>query len=368
MNETGLSEDWGSLTGLLPEGWREQARLQGARKRARKVRDAEQLLRYILMHVAPGLSLAQAVARAAQCGLPEISDVALMDRMRASEQWLRWMCQRLLEQRYGAAPGMELRGGYRVVAVDSTTIQEPGATGTDWRLHYAIELPGLFCEQAQLTGSQGGESLCRFEIRAGDLLLGDRNFCKAAQIRHVPGHGAEVLLRWHGTALPLFEREAKPVDVAAWLKGLASRQCAQRLVTLKGQSRPMRLCAIRVSGKVAQRQRAAAYESARKNGREPSALSLLLCDYIVVVTSLPEAQFDARSVLRLYRLRWQIEPAFKRLKSLLGTGHVPKVDPRSSRAWLQAKLLTCLLIEKIILEAGVFSPWGFLLPEHQPLG
>jgi hypothetical protein len=93
-----------------------------------------------------------------------------------------------------------------------------------------------------------------------------------------------------------------------------------------------------------------------------------LCGCIVVVTSLPEEPFGARSVLRLCRLRRQIEPAFKRLKSLPGTGHVPKIDPRSSRAWLQSKLLTCLLIEKIILESEVFSPWGFLLPETQPMG
>ena len=363
-----MTEDWQTLTGLLPEGWEEQARPLGALKRTRKVKDAGQLLRFILMHVGPGLSLAQAVARAAQCGLPEISDVALMDRMKASEAWVRWMCQGLLEERCRGLEGMRLRGGYRVMAVDSTTIQEPGATGTDWRLHYAIGLPGLFCEQAQLTDSKGGESLCRFEIRKGDLVMGDRNFCKRGQIKHVLGQGGEVLLRWHSTALPLFDGGGNPVDVPAWLGRLGRRKYAQREVAVEGISHPMRLCAIRVSGEVASRQKADVRESARKNGREPSELSLRLCDYIIVVTSLPQAEFNAHAVLQLYRLRWQIELAFKRLKSILGTGHVPKVDPQSSRAWLQAKLLTCLLIEKIILESEVFSPWGFLLPENQPLG
>jgi hypothetical protein len=363
MKEEWITEDWKEISGLLPEGWEEKARELGALKRARKVKTAGQLLRLLLMHVGPGLSLAQAVARAGQCGLPEISDVALMNRMRGAEEWLRWMGQGLLAERQGSLDRMKLAEGYRVVAVDSTTIQEPGATGTDWRLHYAIELPGLFCEQAQLSDSKGGESLCRFEIGQGDLILGDRNFCKAGQIRHVLEHKAHVVLRWHSTALPVFDSTGARVDVAAWLEGLGSRKCEQLEVTIKGCSQPMRLCAIRVSSKVAQRQRAAARESARKNGRDASALSLLLCDYIVVVSSLPEKQFPARSVLRLYRLRWQIELAFKRLKSLLGTGHVPKIDPRSSRAWLQAKLLTCLLIEKIILESEVFSPWGFLLPE-----
>jgi hypothetical protein len=169
--ENWLTEDRRKLMWLLPEGRKEQARKQGALRRERKIRDPEQLRRYILMHEGPGLSLAQAVARAEQCGLPKIPDVALMERMKGSEDWVRWMCQKLLGERHGGLDGMEM-GGYRVVAVDSTTIQEPGATGTDWRLHYEIELPGLFCEQAQLTDSKGGESLCRYEIRKGDLIPG----------------------------------------------------------------------------------------------------------------------------------------------------------------------------------------------------
>jgi hypothetical protein len=36
----------------------------------------------------------------------------------------------------------------------------------------------------------------------------------------------------------------------------------------------------------------------------------------------------------LYRSRWQIELAFKRMKSLMGLGHLPKKDPVSCRAWL----------------------------------
>ncbi|WP_043582634.1 transposase [Geminisphaera colitermitum] len=77
----------------------------------------------------------------------------------------------------------------------------------------------------------------------------------------------------------------------------------------------------------------------------------------------PRLLLDSRGILQLYRLRWQIELAFKRLKSLLNTGHVPKKDPLSSRSWLQAKLLTCLLIEKSLLQSEVFSPWGFILPD-----
>lgn len=62
-------------------------------------------------------------------------------------------------------------------------------------------------------------------------------------------------------------------------------------------------------------------------------------------------------MLELYRARWQVELAFKRLKQLLAAGHVPKTTGPSSRTWLQAKILTALLIEHMI-HAGRFFPLG----------
>ncbi len=44
--------------------------------------------------------------------------------------------------------------------------------------------------------------------------------------------------------------------------------------------------------------------------------------YLMAVTSLP-ASVPATEVLAAYRLRWQIELAFKRLKGLLGCNRLP---------------------------------------------
>ena len=63
----------------------------------------------------------------------------------------------------------------------------------------------------------------------------------------------------------------------------------------------------------------------------------------------------------LYRGRWQIELVFKRLKSLLEAGHVPKSDDDSAKAWMQAKILSALLVDRVLLEGKFFSPWGFAL-------
>ena len=65
------------------------------------------------------------------------------------------------------------------------------------------------------------------------------------------------------------------------------------------------------------------------------------------------------TALTFYRGRWQIELAFKRLKSLLDAGHVPKESDASARSWMQAKILSSLLIERTLWEGEFFSPWGY---------
>jgi hypothetical protein len=57
--------------------------------------------------------------------------------------------------------------------------------------------------------------------------------------------------------------------------------------------------------------------------------------------------------------RRQIELLFKRLKSILAMGHLPKYDDQSSRAWLYGKLLVALLTQKLVRLGSAISPWGY---------
>ncbi len=82
---------------------------------------------------------------------------------------------------------------------------------------------------------------------------------------------------------------------------------------------------------------------------------------MIVLTTLPDVQPAA--ILELYRYRWQIELAFKRLKSLLQLGHLKKMDPVGAKAWLQGKLFVATLVEMLIATGERFSPWGYFLPE-----
>ena len=369
MDATELQQEWDLLAGLLPAGWREAAREHGALKRARNIKDPDVLLRLILLHAGAGLSLRQASVRAKMTGLAIMSDVALLKRLRSCEPWLRWMTRELLQEGRYCSEFMTSETGHRLRLVDATTIQEPGATGTSWRVHYSLKLPTLVCDFFELTDPGEGESYKRLPVESGDIVLGDRGYCHREGVGYVKDCGGDVVVRLNSTSFPLLTHQDHHFDLLPMLRTLKGRQSKEwsvRFQTLSGKYRA-RLCAIRKSSVAAQKAKEAILRAARKKQKRPRPETLEAAEYIFVLTTLAKTDFSTATVLELYRARWQIELAFKRIKSLMQAGHVPKYDPASARAWIQAKLLTVLLIERLHEKARFFSPWGFSIPVAEPM-
>ena len=155
-------ESWELLLSLLPLGWEQQAVLCGAVERLRGFRSAGELLRVLLMHVGKGYSLRETAVRARRLGLAEVSDVALLLRLRKMPHWWRQLCVGLLQES-GWTVGADPRH-WNLRAVDGTLVQEPGRTGAQWRIHYSLRLPGLECDSFEITPARGagtGEKLER---------------------------------------------------------------------------------------------------------------------------------------------------------------------------------------------------------------
>src|SRR5258708_8182983 len=158
-------DDWDHVCQHLPSGWQEQARTLGALRRARGFPDASVLLRTLLVHLAGGCSLKEAVTNAKVAGWCDVSAVALFKRLRAAESWLRWMADQLW-QRPAAPP---LPNGYRARAIDATTVSVPGSVGTDWRLPFCINLADFPCDFFHVTCPRCGETFGRFPGGPGAL-------------------------------------------------------------------------------------------------------------------------------------------------------------------------------------------------------
>jgi hypothetical protein len=118
-----LEEDFHYLLQLLPDGWQEKARSLGALRRCRGVSDAESLLRVLLIHLAEGCSLRETSLRIRRGNIAQLSDVAIMDRLRLSGEWFRWMNTQLMNSLVRRAPQSVYGQHAAVKLVDATRVQ-----------------------------------------------------------------------------------------------------------------------------------------------------------------------------------------------------------------------------------------------------
>ena len=85
--------------------------------------------------------------------------------------------------------------------------------------------------------------------------------------------------------------------------------------------------------------------AAKREAYAVSGGTLIAAGWIILVTSLDADTFSAAQIGELYRARWRIEMAFKRLKSLIGLAAPPSQDPEVAKTWILAHLLMVLLLE-----------------------
>lgn len=227
-----------------------------------------------------------------------------------------------------------------------------------------MNLADLQCDFFELTDvRQGGETFRRVPVMAGDIMMGDRVYAAPPGVTHVLDAGGDVIVRLNRQALPLFDARARRIDLLGLvrvLKGTAPDEHPARVQGPSGRWIAGRLIALRQSVQATRWAQRRMLRRAQRRQQTVSAESLEFAEYFMVWTTLPKA-IQATQILEFYRLRWQIELVFKRMKSILGVGHLPKKDPVSAKAWLEGKLFVGLLIERMIETAESISPWGYSL-------
>jgi hypothetical protein len=315
----------------------------------------------MLIHLAQGCGLRETAVRAREGGLASVSDVAVLKRLKGCGEWFKWMADGLRQKWLPEFPAAAATWqGRRVRLVDGTMVSEPGDTGSQWRLHYAIGVPALNCDEVIITSPREGESLKRFTVVRGDILIGDRGYAHPGGIASVVGRGGDVIIRTNLVTLPLWGADGGRLDPLQHLRGLRVGQCGQWPAWVRADRRLIagRLCAVKKSAAAAQRARQRVLRESQRGGHQVRAETLEAAEYVFVFTTLAAA-VPAPAVLELYRGRWQIELAFKRLKSLVQLGHLKKHDALAACAWLQGKLLVAFLLDALLETAERISPWGY---------
>jgi len=248
--------------------------------------------------------------------------------------------------------------------VDSTTVKEPGKTGSLWRIHYSFRLPEFWCDHFLLSPTQGvgtGDSFLQFPIMPGEHLIGDRGYSYVSGIEHIAAQGGYVLVRLNTLTLPLFTPKHQRLPLLRCLATLrVPGQVGEWPVVVQGDARlvPGRLCAVRKSEEAIKLAEKRLKRQASKKGREIQPDTWEYVKYVMVFTTFSSERFPTAEILQWYRVRWQVELVFKRLKSLAHLGHLPKYDDQSARAWIYGKLFVALLTEQLMRQGRTLSPWA----------
>ena len=266
-------------------------------QRGRKIKTGTELLRLALAHGPGGMSLRDAAGWSGMLGLGSLSNPAVKYRLDNSVEFLEAVTAHLLAAR-SASQALHWPGRTIRVA-DGTCISKPGSKGTDWRVH------GVY------------------DLGAGGFVRPDRS------PRDLPN-----------------DHLPHEIDVQALVR--------------RGVTTPIRLIILRKPPEAVEATRKTLHAQANRKQRVLDPRTLIAAEFLILGTSLPGEDYPAVEVLAAYRLRWQIELAFKRLKSLLHIDKLPARTDLGARSWLYPHLILALLcddLSQVFLESFPSGPF-----------
>lgn len=344
---------------MMPAGWEEAAKETGALVRSRNISTPEELLRLNFLYQTNGDSygLTSALTQISenQTGL---NKTAVQKRITNSAQWLKWILQHLcIEEKYLSEVPQWLKE-YRVCLTDASDYSKHGSKNADFRFHHMIELFSFNIVEFHFTEASEGEKINRYQkIKPKDIIIADRAYGTINGMEYVSDKEADFLFRLRAKAFNLYTEKNELFDLTEYLQENyeAGKVIDLKLFYKSGKSyHPVRICAVAKGEKdIEKSYKHIKKSNSKKNRGKVTDLQKIYSKYVVIATSLPESIY-AQQILELYRMRWQIELVFKRLKSIFGGDFCAK-KKEAVEAWFYGKLLLAVICE-IFVKRGRFSP------------
>ncbi len=349
MNDSSsLKDDWDMLVETLggSDLVERLARETGAFTRSRNVKDAESLLRLCLTYGPGDKSLRVGAAWAEATGVASLSDVALLKRLRKCPNWLEALIGTALQGlKAEDVPDRPVR------VVDGSVVPKRGSEDGVWRIHSVYDLQEKRFSFFQLSDEKTGEQFDIAPVVPGEIRLGDRAYMQADRIEKNLDGGGDIIVRSPWSAGRWLDKNGEKLDLIKLLH--SARKTGHKIldrpimVGLKKGKSPLalRLVAIQKPPGAAKKARRKARKTAKRKGHQISKGTLEAAGWLILMTSLVGDDFSADKLSKLYRLRWQTELAFKRLKSLIGTRCPPAKNEDLAKVFILSHLLLAVIIE-----------------------
>jgi hypothetical protein len=319
----------------LPPETAPMARECKAFVRAKKVTTPEQLLRVVFFYC--GLDKPWREVAGTFTALSEsITDPSVAERLRACGPWVQAVRRRRLPLSQGAA----LPAGRRLVVMDASSMQAPGATGTDHRLPIARDLLSLQCIEVLVSDVHTGETLTHCTLGPGEVAVADRGDAQCQGMSAAVTQGADLIVRLNPFRVVLGDAAGAPLELCTALKRQNMATLRTLPVVLRAAGGPQEVRgwvhAYRLNAAQAGRARQKCRQGHKKG--TPSAASLFVAGWVLVCTTLAPAGRSAQTIMALYRCRWHVELAIKRWKRVLDVDALrAKATSPLAEVWLHGK-------------------------------
>lgn len=351
-----LIERWDVLERELGVDLENTALESKAMQRKREISSARDLLRLILFYASSDWSLRLVGVWALLSGIGFLSDVAVLKRLRNSKDWIGKLVVTIMQKRVSALKRMP---GVRLRVVDATTISNPGSKGIDWRVHLSFDLGNLCLDGVEITDKHGGESLARFEAQSNEILVADGAYPFVSGMLPVLNAGAGLIVRINWRNVPVLGPDGQRFEIIPWLKTITA--LSEKTVWMQSPQGwlQFRLIASPLPPDKAEEARRRARLRHQRKQQPLNENTLFAAGFVLLLTNLPAETWSEQLILALYRMRWQIELAIKRLKSILNFDHLRAKDPRVIQTYLLAKVLIAFIVEELSYHTSLLYPDWF---------
>lgn len=345
------------LASALPTGYEEAAKEKGAFTRARGVKNPHDLMGIILLYLVRGTSVVNTCIAAKAQNLGNLSAVAFVRHLGKCVGWFSWILENMKTGEifnYQKPQGYE---NYQIQLVDASTLVQKGAAAKRFKLHFALNPFAMQSVQYKLTDEKTGESMQNFKVTPQDLFIGDRAYGTIKSMEHVLNSGGNFIFRLKSKAFKIYNDEKQEINVFEKISKATQTEPVEvdcHFKNHKKELQQIKICAVKKSPEAIEKTQKKIIRRESKNQIEISDEAKVMNEYIVVVTSLC---MPISKILDMYRIRWQVELYFKRLKSIMDMGDIPCKNENNIMAWLLGKLIVALLVEVKLSQAD-FSPSG----------
>lgn len=346
---------------MMPTGWKEAAKETGALVRSRNINTPEELLRLNFLYQTSGDSygLVSALTQISE-NQKGLNKTAVQKRITNSGEWLKWILIHLNREEKYLEEAPKWLKEYRVCLTDASDYCKQGSKNADFRFHYMMELFTLNMAEFHFTEASEGERINRYEtIKPKDIIIGDRIYGTITGMRYVASKEADFLFRLRAEAFNLYTGDNTVFDLTAFLQENyeAGKIIDLNLFYKSGKEYyPVRICAVgKTEADIDKTHKHIKKSNSKKQRGKITDLQKIYGQYVIAATSLPK-DISAKQILELYRMRWQIELVFKRLKSIFG-GEFCAKKKEAVEAWFYGKLLLATVCE-ILVKRSRFSPYA----------